>query len=86
MTSVARILGARQPLQALFTARRPTRRVLEVGAAVDALHAATMVLGAAAKLANFGSWSVVALPRRPRYRAGRLLGGKTHLKGKRHQG
>jgi len=45
---VARILGVRYVLQGFVTARRPTPRVLEVGAAVDALHAATMIAGAAA--------------------------------------
>lgn len=48
--SVVRVLGARQLLQALITALRPTRRTLEVGAATDALHAATMVVSAAAKV------------------------------------
>ena len=46
----ARVLGARQLLQALITAWRPTRRTLQVGAAVDALHAATMVAAATANL------------------------------------
>jgi hypothetical protein len=46
--NVARILAMRQLLQGLATARRPTRRTLQVGAAVDALHAATMVMSATA--------------------------------------
>ncbi len=45
---IARILGVRQLLQALVTVRQPTRRILRAGAAVDALHAATMVAAAAA--------------------------------------
>jgi hypothetical protein len=48
--SAARVLGIRQLVRALLTARRPTRRILEVGAAVDALHAGTMVAGAAANV------------------------------------
>jgi hypothetical protein len=50
MISIVRVLGARQLLQAAITARRPTRRALELGAAVDALHAATMVAGASANV------------------------------------
>ena len=50
MINVARVLGTRQLLQGLMIIRRPTRRTLELGAAVDALHAATMVVGAAANV------------------------------------
>ena len=45
---IARLLGARQLLQSLITARRPTRRILQLSAAVDAVHATTMVAAAAA--------------------------------------
>jgi hypothetical protein len=48
--SVAHILGARQFAQALMTARCPTRRAIGAGAAVDALHAATMIAAAAANV------------------------------------
>jgi len=48
--NVARVLGGRQLLQGLVTARRPTRRILRIGAAVDVLHAATMVAAAAASV------------------------------------
>ena len=44
---IGRVLGARQLLQGLIMVRRPTRRILRIGAAVDALHAATMLLAAA---------------------------------------
>jgi hypothetical protein len=37
------MLGARQLLQAVATERRPTSSVLAAGAAVDGLHATTMV-------------------------------------------
>jgi hypothetical protein len=47
---VARVLGVRELLQGLITVRRPTRRVLLLGAAADALHAATMVGGTAADI------------------------------------
>lgn len=46
--NIARMLGVRQLLQGLVTVQRPTRRILRLGAAVDALHAATMVAAAAA--------------------------------------
>lgn len=46
---VARVLGSRQLLQGLITIRRPTRRILRIGAGVDALHAATMVAAVAAQ-------------------------------------
>lgn len=47
---IARVLGARQLLQGVVTAWRPTRRVLEAGATVDAIHATTMVAASAANL------------------------------------
>jgi hypothetical protein len=50
LVNTARVLGARQLLQGLFTAWWPTRRIMVVGAAVDATHAATMVAAAAANL------------------------------------
>jgi hypothetical protein len=46
--NVARILAVRYVLQGFVTARRPTRRVLELGVVVEALHAATMIAGTAA--------------------------------------
>jgi hypothetical protein len=46
----ALVLGGRQLLQGLVTVRRPTRRILRIGAAVDALHAATMVEAAVANV------------------------------------
>jgi hypothetical protein len=45
--NVTRVLGTRQLLQGVATTRRPTRRTLRLGAAVDVLHAATMLAGAA---------------------------------------
>ena len=45
---VARILGTRQLVQGILTLRRPTRRTLQLGASVDAAHAATMLACAAA--------------------------------------
>jgi hypothetical protein len=51
MIKIARVLGARQLLQSLIVAWRPTRRNLEIGAAVDAMHAATMFAAAAANIA-----------------------------------
>jgi hypothetical protein len=50
VVNTARVLGARQLLQGLFTAWWPTRRTMVVGAAVDTIHAATMVAAAAANL------------------------------------
>jgi hypothetical protein len=50
VTGVARVLGARSVLQAFATAQRPTRRRLEVGALVDATHAASMIAAAAADI------------------------------------
>lgn len=47
---VARFLGTRELLQALVTACHPTRRTLRLGAAVDALHAASMVIAASARV------------------------------------
>jgi hypothetical protein len=47
---LARVLGTRELLQALITAWRPTRRTLRFGATVDALHAATMVAAASARV------------------------------------
>jgi hypothetical protein len=47
---IARVLGIRELLQALITAWRPTRRTLRFAAAVDALHAATMVTAASARV------------------------------------
>jgi hypothetical protein len=41
LTTLARVLGARQLLQAALTAARPTARVATLSAAVDALHAST---------------------------------------------
>lgn len=41
---VGRVLGVRQVLQATVVERRPTKRRLLVGAALDAGHAATMLL------------------------------------------
>jgi hypothetical protein len=41
--TVIRILGARQLLQAFATGLRPTSSVLAAGAAVDGVHATTMV-------------------------------------------
>ncbi len=46
--AVARILGARELLQAELTRRHPTRAVLRAGAGIDAVHAVTMVALAAA--------------------------------------
>jgi hypothetical protein len=51
VVTIARVLGARQLLQALITVWRPTRQNLERGAAVDAVHAATMFAAAAANIA-----------------------------------
>ena len=48
--TVARVLGIRQLVQGLMTVRRPTRRTLAVGAAVDATHAASMLAAATAGL------------------------------------
>jgi hypothetical protein len=39
----ARILGARHLVQAALAGPRPTPRLLRVGAAIDAIHAATMI-------------------------------------------
>jgi hypothetical protein len=50
--NVAHVLGARQLLQAVVTARRPTRRTLELGATIDALHASTMLAAAAADIGS----------------------------------
>jgi hypothetical protein len=47
---IARVLGMRELLQALITAWRPTRRTLRLAAAVDALHAASMVAAASARV------------------------------------
>jgi hypothetical protein len=47
---VARVLGARHLAQGLVIALRPNHLTLQVGAAVDALHSATMVTAAAANL------------------------------------
>ena len=44
--AVVRLLGARHLAQAAITATIPSRRVLMAGAAVDALHAATMIAAA----------------------------------------
>lgn len=38
-----RLLGARQVVQASVSAARPSREVLDLGVAVDGLHAASMV-------------------------------------------
>lgn len=40
---VARVLGARQVVQAVLTAAMPTRAVRHLGVGVDALHAASML-------------------------------------------
>ncbi len=45
--NIGRVLGVRQLLQGLIMVRRPTRRILRIGAAVDALHAASMLVAAA---------------------------------------
>jgi hypothetical protein len=66
MISIVRVLGARQLLQAAITARRPTRRALELGAAVDAVHAATMMAGASA---NVGPDGLPSPARRPLLRS-----------------
>jgi hypothetical protein len=47
---IARVLGTRELLQACFTAWRPSRRTLRFAAAADALHAATMVAAASARV------------------------------------
>lgn len=44
VTGVVRILGARHLAQAAMTGTRPSTMALRVGAAVDGLHAASMVL------------------------------------------
>jgi hypothetical protein len=48
--NTARVLGARQLLQGLFIAGWPTPRTMVALAAVDSIHAATMVAAAAANL------------------------------------
>jgi len=53
----ARVLGARQLAEAVVLARRPERRVLLLGAAVDAAHGLSMV-----------AWSLLS-PRRRRLAA-----------------
>lgn len=50
MINVARVLGARQLLQSLIIVCRPTRQILQIGTAVDALHATTMLAGAVANV------------------------------------
>ena len=47
VSAIARVLGAREVVQALATGRRPTRRRLHAGALVDGAHAASMVALAA---------------------------------------
>jgi cyanophycinase-like exopeptidase len=47
MRAIIRVLGARETVQALVTSLHPQRRVLLVGAAVDATHSASMILLAA---------------------------------------
>lgn len=47
MRAIIRVLGAREAVQALVTSRHPKRRVLLVGAAVDATHGGSMILLAA---------------------------------------
>jgi len=45
--ALVRVLGARQVIQSAIAARRPTRRVLLAGVAVDTAHLATMLALAA---------------------------------------
>ena len=45
--AVVRVLGAREAVQAIVSAPRPTADLLRLGAGVDAVHAATMLLLAA---------------------------------------
>lgn len=47
MRAVIRLLGAREAVQALATSLHPQRRVLLVGAAVDATHSGSMIVLAA---------------------------------------
>jgi hypothetical protein len=47
MRAIIRVLGAREAAQALVTSLRPARKVVVVGAAVDAMHSASMILLAA---------------------------------------
>jgi hypothetical protein len=59
---VARVLGARQLVQAGWASRHPTRGTILAGAGVDALHAASMVALAARSRAHrrLASWSAVS--------------------------
>ena len=47
MRALIRVLGALEAVQALVTSLHPQRRVLLVGAAVDATHSASMIMLAA---------------------------------------
>ena len=47
LRAIIRVLGARETVQALVSSLYPQRRVLLVGAAVDATHGASMILLAA---------------------------------------
>lgn len=53
------ILGVRHIAQALLLANQPQRRALRIGAAVDAIHSATMI-GFFARVSRHWRWAAAA--------------------------